>query len=503
MPLTPVGKKATIPPLSRTDSRQPTLLVNSRAEMDFRRRALLLLLCLTATFGCRQNAAQRELLERELRLQEDRIYELESKLEDSQRTLERLQGRLPDGEFCPPSSSAPSQLLPDGTLFTPRSVIIPAPTSPSNTSPGSSSGGAPMLKPSEMPHDTAPPKVELPMGMRTEVLPPFAGMPIISPPDPDKPEGLPSTGSNNGKGGGLSEMLAELLPREATGLPKAEPVIKEMSSPKFRAPSEVPRVEMPGADSSRRETSTQPVTVSPEQIPSDINVASIGLHRSSGGWNSDGNPGDEGVFILLEPRNARGQVVPTIGDVSLVLIDPAIVGEGGRYARWDFTAQDAAATYRPAVAGGSAGLHFELLWPDAAPTHSRLKLFVRFTTEDGRRFQAEKDLKIDIGPAATGDGSQDLKPVPLTATRSPSNAAQPAGAVNVVPDRATLAVPQPEPAGTPLRWGGPKVSPLPAPKPLTLPSFDAAPPVPQAPAAAEQQQGPQLGPALGGPTMLR
>ena len=499
MPLTPAGKKATIPPLSRTDSRQSTLLVNSRAEMDFRRRALLLLLCLTATFCCRQNAAQRELLERELRLQEDRIYELESKLEDSQRTLEKLQGRMPDGEFCPPTASAPSQLLPDGTLFTPRSVIIPAPASPSTLP----STGAPTLNPADIPQqDTAPPKVELPMGMRTEVLPPFAGMPVISPPDLDKPEGLPSRG--NGNGGGLSEMLAELLPKEATGLPKAEPVIKEMSSPKFRAPSEVPRVETPAQDSSRRETTAQPVTVGLEQIPSDINVAAIGLHRSSGGWNSDGTPGDEGVFILLEPRNARGQVVPTIGDVSLVLIDPAIVGEGGRYARWDFTAQDAAATYRPAVAGGSAGLHFELLWPDAPPTHSRLKLFVRFTTEDGRRFQAERDLKIDLGPAAAGDGSQDLKPVPLTATRSPLNAAQPAGAVNVAPDRATLAVPQPEPTGTPLRWGGPKVSPLPAPKPLTLPSFDAAPPVPQVPAVeGTQQQGPLLGPALGGPTMLR
>ncbi|MBA4018099.1 MAG: hypothetical protein C0483_13080 [Pirellula sp.] len=480
------------------DSRQPTLLVNSRLEMDFRRRALLLLLCLTATFGCRQSAAQRELLERELRLQEDRIYELESKLEDSQRTLERLQGKLPAGEFCPPTSSGPSQILPDGTLFTPRSVIIPAPASPAES--------APTLNPADIPHDTAPPKVELPMGMRTEVLPPFAGMPVISPPDLDKPEGLPSRAVVNDKsgadsGGGLSGMLAELLPKEATGLPKAEPVIKEMSSPKFRAPSEVPRVEMPGADSSRRETSAQPVTIGQDQIPSDINVASIGLHRSTGGWNVDGTPGDEGVFILLEPRNARGQVVPTIGDVSLVLIDPAIIGEGGRYARWDFTAQDAAATYRPAVAGGSAGLHFELAWPDGPPTHSRLKLFVRFTTQDGKRFQAEKDLKLELGAAATGDGSQDLKPVPLTATRPPvtSNAAQPAGAVNIARDRATLAVPQAEPAAAPLRWGGPKVSPLPAPKPLSLPNFDAAP---QAPAAVEQQ-GPQLGPALGGPTMLR
>lgn len=477
------------------------MLVNSRAEMDFRRRAILLLLCLTATFGCRQNAAQRELLERELRLQEDRIYELEAKLEDSQRTLERLQGRLPDGEFCPPTSSAPSQLLPDGTLFTPRSVIVPAPGSPSEAP----STGAPTLNPADIPQqDTAPPKVELPMGMRTEVAPPFAGMPVLSPPDPDKPEGLPSGASGKVSGGGLSEMLAELLPKEATGLPKAEPIIKEMSSPKFRAPSEMPRVEMPGQDSSRREASAEPVTVGPEQLPSDLHVTSIGLHRSSGGWNSDGAAGDEGVFILLEPRNARGQVVPTIGDVSLVLIDPAIVGEGGRYTRWDFTAQDAAATYRPAVAGGSAGLHFELLWPDAPPTHSRLKLFVRFTTEDGRRFQAEKDLKVDLGPAAAGDGSQDLKPVPLTATRSPSNGAQPAGALNVAPDRATLAVPQPEPSGTPLRWGGPKVSPLPAPKPLTLPSFEAAPPMPQPPAVeTPQQQGPLLGPALGGPTMLR
>ncbi|MGC3969729.1 MAG: hypothetical protein QM775_21080 [Pirellulales bacterium] len=468
------------------------------------------MLALTTTLGCRQSAAQRELLERELRLQEDRIYELEAKLEDTQRLLERHGGKLPNGDFCPPSTDSTFR---DGVII----ESTPSTYSPgSSVRPGSSSGSAPATSPraspADVPHDTAPPKVELPMGMRNDSAAPFAGMPVIIPPDPNKPEGLPSRS-------GLGGMLAELLPKEATGIPQPEPTIKEMSSPKFRSPSdgfhdrEFPPVSRSapstsGVSSRRNDNTGEPpadVSIDPAQLPTDMNVASIGLHRSTGGWNSDGAPGDDGVFVLLEPRNKRGEVVPTIGEVSIVLIDPAIDGEGGRYARWDFTSQDSGALYRPAVAGGSAGMHFELAWPDAAPTHNRMKLFIRFTTEDGRRLQAERDVKLELGVRAATDDVI-LEPVPLTATGPATNASttQPAAAVNIETDRATRAVAQPVVPETPLRWGGPKVSTQPhsalespAPTPASNTLFEA--PATAVPSHGPTMNGPALGPTLAPP----
>jgi hypothetical protein len=497
--LTKAGKKATIPPPVADGFAAVSTFVNSWAEMDFRHRALILLLVLTTTAGCRQGAAQRELLERELRLQEDRIYELEAKLEDTQRMLERTGGKSATGEYCPtPGGST----LRDGMIIeSSPNTFVPN----SSVSPGSSSGEAPTRSPSalpsEIPNDTSPPKVELPMGMRNESAAPFAGMPVIIPPDPNKPEGLPSRG-------GLGGMLAELLPKEAMGISKPEPTIKEMSSPKFRSPTEGFRGDSPppgtaGGSSRRGENPSAEsgdVNIDPPSLPSDLNVASIGLHRNTGGWNNDGMPGDEGVFVLLEPRNQHGQVVPTIGAVSLVLIDPAIDGEGGRYARWDFTAQDSAALYRPAAAGSNAGLHFELAWPDVPPAHERMKLFVRFTTEDGRRLQAERDIKLQLGARAATD-EVILEPVPLTTSKPESgglSSARPAAAVGVEENLATPAVPQADATNTPLRWGGPNVSTKSQSATAATSGTDAHPSSSNLPRPA-LLEGPSLGPTLAPP----
>jgi hypothetical protein len=154
----------------------------------------------------------------------------------------------------------------------------------------------------------------------------------------------------------------------------------------------------------------------------------------------DTAPGDDGVLVVVEMRNARGEATAARAAASLVLIDPEVPGEGGRYARWDLTADDVAALFRPAGDGGEAGTYFELPWPDRPPTHSRLKLFVRLTTDDGRQLQTERDVVVELGAAA----AQLSSPGPIVTANA-----------NVSPTRqAPEAVPAAAPATTePLRWG--------------------------------------------------
>lgn len=454
-------------------------LVNFRAEMDFRHRALFLLMFSAAFLGCRHNqAAQRELLERELRLQEDRIYELEAKLEDTQRRLHRFQGG--DAEYCPEPSatfSSPAVVVPDISR-PPDSTIAPGPSS-----------GLPSKSFSREslpdPIDIGPPKVELPTETRKEAVPSFSGMPVLSPPDPSKPEGVPNR-----------SMTSPAVLPESSALPQAPsgPVIKEMSSPKFRSPSRSLRRESPAAPSVEAPPESSNLPTSPSvaaQPADDLVVNSIALNRRSGGWNADSVAGDDGILVIVEPRNAQGMVVPSAGDISLVVIDPAVAGEGGRYARWDFTTADAAATYRPAVDGGTAGLHFELPWPHAPPTHSRLKLFVRFTTDDGRRLQAERDLTIDLGNKAAQIVPKNFDSMPRGfSTRT----ASPAAAVNESPGGATLASPIDTSSAPGLNWGGAKGI---AERPQSLPvAAEDAAPLGIPPAAISAPEGPMLGPAL-------
>lgn len=128
--------------------------------------------------------------------------------------------------------------------------------------------------------------------------------------------------------------------------------------------------------------------------PIDEVVTQITLNRKlTGGHNVDAHPGDEGVMVVVEPLNAAGDLVEVPGQVSIVVLDPAIEGEAARVARWDFDSQEAAEHLKRTPLGD--GLHFDLRWPHSPPVHRVLNLYVRYTTADGRRLQAEKQIEVD------------------------------------------------------------------------------------------------------------
>lgn len=388
----------------------------------YRRIALAVTAAVVALAGCRQNHASRELLERELRLQEDRIYELESKLEDAERALSQVRDCAPprsDSWGGDRSGDGPSKsfVTPPALNFAEPSVTLPG----ASTSPGSSGSS---LSP---PSITLPPAVELPSGPSSSKssAPPFRGPPAVVPVDPSVPEGIPAR---------------PLAPPSTGGGPATNPgvpALKPMSSPKFLSPSLKPKA------TDRAESSAPPPNVlapSTAASRSGGDVRSITLGRRTGGLQLDSAPGDDGVLVVIEARNARGEATSARAAASLVLIDPAVPGEGGRYARWDLDADDVEALFRTPQGSDEAGTYFELPWPDGPPAHTRLKLFVRMTTDDGRQLQAERDVVVELGAAAAQ----------MPSTAGPVVTAN----ANVAADRrAAEAVPAGPATSEPLRWG--------------------------------------------------
>ena len=100
------------------------------------------------------------------------------------------------------------------------------------------------------------------------------------------------------------------------------------------------------------------------------------------------------LSVAIEQRDANDVRVLAPGDVSIVVVDPALEGRAARIARWDFEADDLAEHVRRNRDGGS--LAFELPWP-AQPAHSDLRVFVRFTTYDGRRLEANLPIEVPLG----------------------------------------------------------------------------------------------------------
>ena len=162
--------------------------------------------------------------------------------------------------------------------------------------------------------------------------------------------------------------------------------------------------------------------------PATDRVVSIALNPMlTGGDDLDNTPGDEGVSVVIEPKNAEGIYVPQAGSVSVVVLDPAKTGTSARVARWDFDIGEATSHLRTSALG--RGIHLNLPWPNKPPEHERLHLFVRYVTADQRRLEADCEISVDLvgkisarwTPAApTGTGRANASPQLTSEQPTPS-----------------------------------------------------------------------------------
>ncbi len=335
-------------------------------------------LCLgcLALAGCRANSSQTS-LEQESRQWEDRFYVVKDRLDQCQAELHdaRQRNREMGGDVGGPSPSD----LHDALIF---------PGLRRKSTKGKSAALAPPniegLSPDRF-QKVAPESLGPP-------TPPNA-TPPSGPVDPDSlaPPFEPAAGKKPHR---LQDPLlppdTELLPPGDESPPKPE--IKRGSNLSGDS-SEVARIEL------------------------------IGM--ATDGYDSDGRPGDEGVRFVLQPRDANGKTLDAAAPISIVVVDPSPQGKPVRLARWDLTPQQAAGYHQHSP----RGFHLRLPWPGATPKHSRLRLFARYTTTDGRKVQAEKAITVALGgkqpPNWSIDPPPELPPQAQPRPERPRVAAQP------------------------------------------------------------------------------
>jgi hypothetical protein len=175
-----------------------------------------------------------------------------------------------------------------------------------------------------------------------------------------------------------------------------------------------PTIEVPGTplqpDPKRPEIEAEPPPEMPDVLPPprgaapaaaiepeviDQQVTHLFLNPlHTGGINLDRQPGDDGLSVLLEPRNAANEFVPLAGKISVVLLDPHKSGDSARIARWTFSRGETG----PAMSqsGDARGIHLEMPWPARSPENSELRLFVRYETGDGRKVETDREIYVKL-----------------------------------------------------------------------------------------------------------
>lgn len=331
--------------------------------------ALLSAAVLLFATGC-GNRVRYELLERDLRWQEDDLYCLEDQLDE---VCAQLESCRRENDTLRDENAQLRQNGGGGRSASPRRLLGDTPA--------------------EMPAEAAP---NIDLGQPSEALPPILRGPDRRGTDKPGPQAPPYQGP-----------------------PTIDPLPSDEGSPESRFPGpsfitpgaaeELPpmEIEVPEAPSRvGRRTSAMEVIDEPkpklgdlfkrnEDTPLDEFVTQITLNRMmTGGHNVDGHLGDEGLIVVVEPRNADGQVVRARGKLSLVVLDAAERGEAARVARWDFASGEVAARFREGVFG--KGLKFELRWPNRPPSHRDLRLYARLTTEDDRILEVDGAIRVEL-----------------------------------------------------------------------------------------------------------
>lgn len=362
-----------------------------------------------AVLGCRTDPNV-PVLERELRLQEDKIYQLEAQLADSRASLEacRCQTRPARSEApaLPGGAAAPEVSGPALTPSTPAEPVVPQP--PIVELPGQPQ--------SQMPGTLQPPK---------------SAAPAFEPPK-SPPPGTPPAAA----------------PPSATTPPAAEPVRPSSATGgRWRKATPTGRaVEHGGPGASVSGGPVDRILLNPSM---------------TGGLNADGKPGDEGLTVFIEPQDSQGRAVLRPAPVSVVVLDRQASGQAARVARWDFTAEQVGQRIRRTSVG--SGIHLEMPWPSQPPAHKELQIFVRYEVDASHQLEAAMPVALEL-PGAPREWTAAQPGTKKIVTAAPP-AATPAQ--TPAPARAPAAEPAARPIASPARMEAANAKPRPSDPPLT------------------------------------
>ena len=335
--------------------------------------AVALLCCL----GCRSDLSQ-QLLERELRMQEDQIYQLQDELQDKCARLDRVAGennslkrqlgvsevdgpaprRAPSFPAGQPAAGQPAPSIRSGPgqpILAPPAIDIPGARPPAG-GPSTPPAGSPVG-----PGAVGPPKLDGIPPLPTEPRFPGAAVPGASSVTPAS-----TTTANDG---------------EPAAIPPAPMAIDAAAQP--IGPPADPAGESP---TGRRVSHEESLAESGRITHLVVNPARTECFDGNGDGLSDG------LAIVVEPRDGDERLVTAAGDVSISVFDR--VGPTGAppVAHWDIPAREAIGHFRRT--SRNRGLHFVLRWPGQPPQGDHVRVQVALTTFEAAAFQADCTVAV-------------------------------------------------------------------------------------------------------------
>ncbi len=122
-----------------------------------------------------------------------------------------------------------------------------------------------------------------------------------------------------------------------------------------------------------------------------IPLRSVLLGNGTGGLDEDGRPGDEGLMVVLVPKDDDGTPVKVPGGVQISAFEISHEGLKSPIGRWRITPEQLKKTWKSSLL--SSGYFVPLQW-DKPPGTDRIRIAIRFETGEGKAFEADKDVNV-------------------------------------------------------------------------------------------------------------
>jgi hypothetical protein len=386
---------------------------------------------LSCVAGCRAvDNAQVDVLERELRQQEDYIYELEDYLMEYSeklrqcRTCEDGMGVSGSTDLVPRSGSSAAASSPRRSGASRLQSIepidpIPAPPATSTQRPATERAAPPASTTSPA---TAPPATA-PSGNEAEPEPPAAAPPAEV--DPEALEGIeldigptsqlqwdnaPARAAASPPAEAIADDDAPFIPDPTDYQLDADPIAEDdaqmaaaeeesaaalaatEAEPTLEAPTNGTAAEPSTRTSAETESVAQAPTLPPPADPSRLVAERLQIRRIFSEAASADGAKPASLLVVVEALNATDEPVDANGEVSLMVMAGPSQDALKRIDRWDFTADEALQSWQSSQLGD--GLHLELPLGAAELPEGSLELWARLVTSDGSKLLTRVPLDL-------------------------------------------------------------------------------------------------------------
>jgi hypothetical protein len=141
--------------------------------------------------------------------------------------------------------------------------------------------------------------------------------------------------------------------------------------------------------------------------PSPSGVKRITLGRETRGIDQDDKPGDEWFQVVLEPRDSEDLVFKAPGTMQIWVLEITPQGTKTPLSTWEIGPDKMEGGWKTGLL--STGYTIVQPWK-IQPIYENVRFVVRFTTLDGRSFEADRDIKVKVVPGALKRRPESLLP---------------------------------------------------------------------------------------------